>query len=260
MLSACEKGDTEAWRTFLSHYTPMVSRLLEVYAPQLGEDARKSLWQEALQALVAEDYSHLRGFDHQAEREFLMDLKWFVLELAYRRHLGRDAEAPRSPDSVRSRLDGRPIAHQEIILLSLSGYSRAAIEKVLTAPGTLVATALAPVTGKESVAATTPAIEPLDWLKILPQVRAARKPECPPPRAFVRILDGQASWYDKTPAENHMAACLHCLETWATLREADFLRRDTIPLAGPEVEVYLSAVGLAAAPAARPWTARLFGR
>ena len=248
MLSACEKGDAEAWRTFLSHYTPVVFRLLAVYAPQLDGDAGKSLWREVLQALVADDYNRLRGFDHQAEREFLMDLKWFVLELAFQEHRGTDAEAPHSPESVRSRLDGRPIAHQEIILLALSGYSAAAIEKVLVVPGTLVATALAP------------AAEPLDWLGILPGIRAARKPDCPPRRVFVRILDGQASWYDKTPADQHLISCLHCLETWASLREADFLRRDTAPLAGPDVEAYLPALSLAAAPAARSWTARLLGR
>jgi hypothetical protein len=37
---------------------------------------------------------------------------------------------------------------------------------------------------------------------------------------LIRILDGQASWYDKDPVEAHRASCLHCLELWTSLQEA----------------------------------------
>lgn len=260
MLSACETGDADAWQAFLTNYTPMMFRLLEVYAPQLESVARKPLWKAAVQALATEDCRRLREFDHQAEREFLMDLKWFVLDLVAQKLHGASGEARPLAESIRSRLEGRPIAHQEIILLNLAGYSPATLEKVLSVPGSLIAKALAPAEGAEpSSVGASPVPPPVDWLGMLREVRAARTPDCPPPRAFVRILDGQASWYDKTPTENHLATCLHCLETWTSLREADSLRRDTIPLAKRDVAEYLSALP-AAASAARSWKAKLFGR
>lgn len=261
MLSACETGDANAWQAFLANYTPMMFRLLEVYAPQLEGVARKPLWQAALQELTAAEYKRLREFDHQAEREFLMDLKWFVLDLAAQKLHGASGEARPLAESIRSRLEGRPIAHQEIILLNLAGHSPAALEKVLLVPGSLIAKALAPAEGAEpSTGGASPVPPPVNWLGMLREVRAARTPECPPPRNFVRILDGQASWYDKTPTENHLANCLHCLETWTSLREADSLRRVTIPLAKSDVAEYLSALPIAAASAARSWKAKLFGR
>lgn len=261
-LPGCEKGDADSWRAFLANYTPIVFRLLEVYAPQMTEEARKALWQDALQALSADDFKRLREFDHQAEREFLIDLKGFILDLGLQRLGGTPGEARYSIESVRSRIEGRPIAHQEINLLNLGGYSPAALEKLLVVPATLVAKALALAAGAEvaqgdeSSAAVAAA-----WLEFLHEVHAARTPDCPPRRIFVRILDGQVSWYDKTPAENHMARCLHCLDVWASLREADSLRRDTAPLPDREVSAYLSTLPIATAAAARgSWIGKLFGR
>ena len=188
MLADCEKGNPEAWRVFLSHYTPVVFRLLETYAPKLESSERKSIWCEALQRLAAEDSKCLRRFDHQAEREFLMDLKWFVLDRVP--HGGHEARgrADDSSKTARARLDGRPLAHQEIALLFLAGYRPATIEKVLTVPGSLVATAL------------TPTIEPLDWLRILPEVRAAAH-ICPHSRraSFVVRQDASRESYGHLP-------------------------------------------------------------
>ncbi len=262
VIPGCEKGDAECWRFFLASYTPVVSRLLAVYVPELSEEARASHWREALQALAAEDYKLLRGFDHQAEREFMVDLKGFVLELAAKR-LGEPAgDARLSSESVRSRLDGRPVTHQEIILLKLGGYSENNIEKVLVIPATLVANALAPTAGAAPVdGPAVPAAGARPWLGLLREIHAARTPDCPDRRIFVRILDGQISWYDKTPAENHMAKCLYCLEFWASLREADSLRRGNVPLPESQIAGFLSALPLAAAPASRSsWFGKVLGR
>ena len=261
-LPGCEKGEADSWRAFLANYTPIVFRLLDVYAPQRGDEARKSLWQDALLALTAEDFKRLREFDHQAEREFLIDLKGFVLDLALQRLGGTPGEARHTIESVRSRIEGRPIAHQEIILLNLGGYSPEALEELLVVPGTLVVKALAPAAGTEPAqSGVGTARSATAWLEFLREVHAARTPDCPPRRIFVRILDGQVSWYDKTPAENHMTNCLHCLDVWASLREADSLRRETAPLPDREVSVHLATLPIATAtPARGSWIGRLLGR
>ena len=262
ILPACENGDAEAWRAFLKTYSPIVSRLLEVYVPQMEREVGAALWGEGLAALAAEDFKRLREFDHQAEREFLVDLKGFVLELATAHLIESGSGVRHTLESVRKRIDGRPIAHREIIFLRFGGYSETALAKVLVVPSTLVATALAPAAGADAAeAGAETADEPKAWLELLREVRAARTSDCPDRRIFVRILDGQISWYDKTPAENHMLKCIHCLDIWASLREADYLRRDTAPLPESEISRFLPGLPLAAATEARgSWFGKLLGR
>ena len=260
-LPGCEKGERDSWGAFLANYTPIIFRLLEVYAPQLAAGAKESFWQDVLKALAADDFKRLREFDHQAEREFLIDLKSFALDSASQRLGKATGEVRQSIESVSSRLKGRPIAHQEIVLLNWGGYTPEALEKVLSVPGTLVSKALETPAGSEptSSGATSPQVGAA-WLEFLREVRAARTPDCPPRRLWVRILDGQISWYDKTPAENHMAGCLHCLETWASLREADYLRRTTPPLPEREIAAYWAALPVVHASTRGSWVGKLIGR
>lgn len=260
-LPGCERGDRDSWQVFLANYTPIVFRLLEVYSPHLAEGAREPLWQDALKALAADEFKRLREFDHQAEREFLIDLKSFVLDLVLQRLGGAAGEGRPSIASVSSRLQGRPITHQEIVLLNWGGYTPEAVEKVLSVPGTLVAKALEPLVGSEPAPSGVGSPQAAAaWLEFLREVRAARPSDCPPRPLWVRILDGQISWYDKTPAENHMAGCLHCLETWASLREADYLRRTTPPMPDREVTAYWAALPAAHAAPRGSWVGKLFGR
>jgi len=259
-LPGCEKGERDSWEAFLANYTPIVFRLLEVYAPQLAAGAKESLWQDILKALAADDFKHLREFDHQAEREFLIDLKGFALDVASQRLGGAAGDVRPSIESVSSRLKGLPIAHQEIVLLNWGGYTPQAVEKVLSIPGTLVSKALETPAGSEPSPSGIGSPQAGAWLEFLREVRAARTPDCPPHRLWVRILDGQISWYDKTPAENHMAGCLHCLETWASLREADYLRRTTPALPDREVTAYWAGLPMGHTAARGSWVGKLFGR
>jgi hypothetical protein len=252
LLPACETGSAEAWRAFLAAYTPIAFRLLEVHASRLPVASHAEIWREALKMLAANGFHRLREFDHQGEREFLCDLKRLVLDLA--RPKIADAATPRPTlEALRLLLEGRPIAHQEVILLRLSGYAPAALEQVLAAPASLVRKVLE---GAEAAQHAAPGA----WLEVLQEVCAARTDACPPRRLFARIEDGQVSWYDKTPAENHMARCLHCLDVWASLREAEFLRRNVPPAAEAEIKSYLAALPLKATAQPRSFWSRLLGR
>jgi hypothetical protein len=56
------------------------------------------------------------------------------------------------------------------------------------------------------------------------------------------MLDGQANWYEKSPAETHRATCLHCLELWTSLLEMAAWPRLRKPLTAETIESTLSAV------------------
>jgi len=101
---------------------------------------------------------------------------------------------------------------------------------------------------------------PAAWLEFLRLVRAAAGKECVPLRQFVRIFDGQATWYDKAPAEEHVATCPHCLERWTSLREVIYWRAKAEPLSAAEADEFLSALPIrSASPVRKSLLSRLFG-
>jgi hypothetical protein len=264
-LVRCEAGDREAWRFFLSNYTPIALRLLDFYLPRIRGDEQEDIWREALAALAAGNYQRLRTFDHLSEREFLMDLRDFLLEFGGAR-LDPAGDVPGVPrptaESVAALLKDLPFAHQEIVFLTLAGHSDAATEKLSGVPSSIARQALenleaqyAPVLRREEDTCPWPAA----WLEMLGQARAARTPECVARRLLVRIRDGQTTWYEKSPAEEHIAHCLHCLQAWIALREVHFLRDQAQPLTAEKVDHLLSCLPIAAPAASNSFLRGWFG-
>ena len=79
ILPGCEEGNPQAWKAFLADYTPLALQLFGVYSPW-SPDARLDCWRDALRDLSANVCAKLRGFSHQSEREFLVDLRAFLQE------------------------------------------------------------------------------------------------------------------------------------------------------------------------------------
>ena len=252
-LAGCEAGNPESWRAFVGDYTPLVYRLVGEYLPPLRE-GRAQLWEEALLALAANDFERLRSFDHQAEREFLADLRRFLLERGAKKlEPARDiTRAPRpAPDTVDALLKGLPLIHQEILFLKLAGYSNHTLEKMLRITPGIAQRGLdrlqadySAVLEKDRDACLWPAA----WLELLARAWSASSADCPPLRQFVRMLDGQTSWYEKEPVEKHVGLCLHCLERWTALRELSYWRHGAKPLPEAEVKALVSSLSLQAGP------------
>lgn len=250
ILSGCEQGSRQAWQAFLTDYTPIVFQLLDIYLPCRRGDGRKEFWQEVLRALTANDFERLRTFDHQAEREFLIELRAFLLEPGGAKlDPARDTpEAPRpTPESVIALLKGLPVVHQEIVFLKLAGYSDTTLERLLKITPAVAQKGLERLQANYSIVLQREGdrgLWPAAWLELLRHARAAKKEGCPPLRQFVRILDGQVSWYDKEPAEEHLSGCLHCLERWTALRELVHWRREAKPRPPAELDGLLSSLPL----------------
>ncbi len=224
VLPGCEKGNPEAWKAFLANYTPMALQFFGVYSPRTP-DARLDGWREALHALSANEGATLRGFSHQSEREFLVDLRAFLLDwLATKLESPPAAAGPPAPtaQALGALLSGLPVVHQEIAFLTLAGYSQATLEKILRIAPAVAGEGLGRL--RASYAQVLEQREdrclwPAAWIGLCAAARADRQKDCTSLRQLIRILDGQASWYDKSPAEEHRAKCLHCLELWTSLLE-----------------------------------------
>lgn len=249
ILPGCEEGNAEAWKAFLADYTPMAVHFFGVYTPW-SSDAALDSWRDALRALSANECAALKGFSHQSEREFLVDLRAFLQDWAAGKlDSSQDAVAPPAPtvETLGAVLTDLPLLHQEIAFLTLAGYSQSTLEKLLRTTPAVADEGLGRL--RASYAAVLErsvdrCLWPSAWLGICKSARANGQKDCTTLRQLIRILDGQASWYDKSPAEEHRSKCLHCLELWTSLLEVVAWDRARQPWPEAKTASLLSAVPL----------------
>jgi hypothetical protein len=265
VLPGCQEGNPEAWRVFIADYTPLALGLFEIYSSWTPEVCLDN-WRGALGSLRADDCAMLKGFPHQSEREFLVGLRAFLLDrVATRLDPAQDAVSPPAPtfEHLGTLLHGLPLLHQEIAFLTLAGHSLGTLEKVFR---------LTPGVAAEGLARLRPSYGPLleprkdrclwpsAWIAICQAAGRAEQKDCIPLRQLIRILDGQASWYDKTPAEEHRSKCLHCLQDWVALLEVGAWERARQPLPQETVDLLLASAGVRADKPKRSFLARIMGR
>jgi hypothetical protein len=251
ILPGCEEGGRESWRAFLENYTPIVFQIFGVYSPW-DTETRWERWREALPALTANQCEVLRGLSHQSEREFLVDLRAFLLDwMGSRLDPIHDAQDPPAPtgEALLELLKGLPVLHQEIAFLALAGYSQAILEKVLRITPSVAGEGLNRLRARYPLVVDrnqNRCFWPSAWLGITHSARASGEKNCASLRMLIRIFDGQASWYDKDPVESHRASCLHCLELWTALQEAVMWERLAETLPPARLEPLLAVVPLRA--------------
>jgi len=260
-----EQADAGAWRAFLNFYGPLYLHLLNIYLPGDAE-AGGRLLQKLLEGLAENNFQRFRATSRQSEREFLTEVRALLLDLAA---TSPAAGAPGEVDGARALdleklanlLRDLPLVHQEMLFLKLAGYSNATIEGMLRVAPRVAEKAFErlPAACSETQHAKEDRCPwPAEWLSVLREARAVKKENCPEPHQLLRIQDGQVSWYDKEPVEKHVAGCLRCLENWAALREVSYWRRVAAPISAAQVERFLQALPVTAAPK-KPFLKRVLG-
>ena len=148
-------------------------------------------------------------------------------------------------------LEGLPLLHQEMIFFRLAGYTDRTIELMLRVAPRVAQGAFERLSADFAAAQNLEHDRcpwPAEWLALLHGARAAKTDKCPPLHQFMRVHDGQVSWYEKEPVERHVAGCLHCLEAWTALREVGYWRRAAPPLPSAEIEELLRGVPVEVTP------------
>jgi hypothetical protein len=243
----------------------MALQFFGIYSPWEG-DARLDCWRDVLRALSADTYAALRGFSHQSEREFLVGLRAFLLDWTLPRiESPQDAVDPPAPtvQTLGALLTGLPVLHQEIAFLTLAGYSQRSLEQILRITPAVAGEGLGRLRtnyARVLERSEDQCLWPSAWIGICGAARADEKKDCTPLRKLIRILDGQASWYDKTPAEEHRTKCLHCLELWTSLLEVVAWDRARQPWPAEKIEPLLAAVPVMEEKPKRSLFARMLGR
>jgi hypothetical protein len=255
----CEQADAEAWRAFLELYTPLGLHLLKMHLPE-QETAAERLWKQALGALAADGFERFRATPRQSEREFLADVRSVLLERAAQENAAGAAEAPQPGSATNllnletfgKLLEGLPLLHQEMLFFKLAGYTDASIERMMRMAPRVAQAAFGRLEADYAEALKIErdrCLWPRPWLALLQDARAQKQEACPQVHQFLRIQDGQVSWYDKEPVEKHVSGCRHCLEAWAALREVGYWRQAAPPVTAQQIESCLS--GLPVAPATK---------
>ncbi len=218
-------------------------------------------------ALAENNFERLRATERKSEREFLSDVRALLLDQALQ---ASAAAAGASPPAATSALDleslgklleGLPLLHQEMLFLKLAGYTDASIERMLRMAPRVAQPAFARL---ENGYADALQIEsdrclwPRPWLALLQGARAQKQEACPQLHQFLRIHDGQVSWYDKEPVEKHVSDCRRCLEVWTALREVTYWRKAAPAVSAEHTEKYLSVLPLAPPPK-KSLLQRMFG-
>jgi hypothetical protein len=265
ILPGCEEGNPEAWKAFLTDYSSTALLLLGVYSPWTPE-VRWEAWREALRALSANECAILKAFSHQSEREFLVGLRAFLQDwVAAKLEPQPHASEPPAPtvQALGGLLAGLPVVHQEIVFLTLAGYSQSTLERMLRVPPTVAAEGLARL--RSSYPGVLESNEdrclwPAAWLALCAAARAGGQKNCTSLRQLIRILDGQASWYDKSPAEEHRGQCLHCMELWTSLQEVVALSRAPQAWPAEKIASLLRAVPVREEGTKRSLFARMLGK
>lgn len=245
IIAGCEAGEADAWRAFLSDYSPVVREWTKVYTAIEAEQS--SLWKRSLGKIAESDFAVLRSFEHQSEPEFLVGLRSFYLEQCLSAADSRpdDAASAINAPALSGLLKDVPLVHQEVIFLKLAGYANATLEKIYRITPSVAKSSLSRLEASYPAAlenASGHGLYPAAWLTMLHEIRGSRTEACPPVRLLLRIQDGQVGWGEKSPAETHIAGCLHCLDQWTALREIAYLRRDTKPASSSQVEDLLAGL------------------
>jgi hypothetical protein len=276
----CEQGDCDAWRAFLNFYGPLWLGLLEVYLPgdaqtpspgpvqpplPGGASAPSLVLEKLLSDLSANNFERFRATARQSEREFLADVRALLLDIAEgfaaAGPAGAEEGSAIDSDKVAKLLEDLPLMHQEMLFFRLAGYTDGAIELMLRVSPHVAEKAFErlPEAAKQAQSQGINRCPwPAAWLGVLREARAAKKESCTDRHQLLRIHDGQVSWYDKEPAEKHVASCLHCLESWTAVREVTYWRRAAAPVSTKQVDEFLRALPVAAAPK-KSLLSRVFG-
>ena len=243
----CEQGSPDAWRAFLEFYTPLGMHLLKMYLPGDGPEPER-VWEQTLAALAENDFQRFRATEKKSEREFLVDIRALLLDQALPASRPPSAAAALDLASLSKLLEELPLLQQEMLYHKVAGYTDVSIERMLRMTPRVAQAAFARLEPDYAAALKIESdrcLWPLQWLALLQGARATKQESCSQMHQFLRIHDGQVSWYDKEPVEKHVSGCRRCLEAWAALREVTYWRKAAPAIPAEQFERYLRVLPLA---------------
>lgn len=244
MIRDGRAGRSEGWTYFLTHYVPVIRRFLAHYFPERAGDG--ALVDRVLVNLREPQSSLFQGLDPAPEAVFVAELRQRVLSAV---EAGRAGAAPAVSieiETLGTALQPLTPTEKLVVWFETMRYGPADAGRMLR---------MSPETAEKIRARAADLIRgSVDaWCATLlsdngaPLGRAAvalSTKDCLPPKAFIDVIDGRATWGNREQMERHMQGCWHCLDHYGRLLEAVDVLRVSQPLTAAESETYQRMLGI----------------
>ena len=244
MIRDCREDKREGWADFVSRYVPVIRWLIAHYFPSRENDP--ALVERLLISLRTSTANLFDSFDPAPERHFLLALRARVLGEAERDRATPPAEYALDLETLAEALAPLTLTEKQVVWLETMSYDEQPTSRMLKmAPDTAVrarerAAELLRVkmsSWRRSVVADNGAV-------LIGAALKAGTADCFPAKAFLDIIDGRATWSNRSQMERHVNSCWHCIDHFCRLREASVLRDLPNPLSAAEAEPYLKLLGV----------------
>ena len=259
MVSQCRAGDAAGWRHFIAHYVPFAGAVLGRDYPRLSA-RRAELLREILLRARDQDAQFFRDFSGQSEREFLLHLREHVATVADEGSPGEvDPEIPLVWDVFAKALEGLTLLERQASWLLILAPEAQDAHEILRVDAQSVAAATGKAQDALRAACDRWSADMLSQNRrqLAQDARSRATKDCPAPKSFLRLLDGQMTWRDRVDAEHHISTCWRCVDLLCRFREVVFVFGLCRPLSEAEAQPYWKPLGIEE-PRPPGWK-RLFG-
>jgi hypothetical protein len=250
LVEACLANQDAGWKRFVTDYLPFAGLLLERHYPQLVP-RRETLLREVLLRARDQDHQFFRDYRGHSEREFLVHLRGLVLHVLEETEPAVPApEIPLSWESFEGSLSGLTALERQVAWLFLLCPRAEDAPLLLRADQPSVTVMLGRAQEQLRAALDHWSADLLEQNRHLlaAEARLRQTKDCPDPRAWLRLLDGQITWRDRQDLERHLTACWCCVDRLCRFREVMRLSRLVQPFTETEAEPFAKAIGVSFAP------------
>jgi hypothetical protein len=240
MVRDCRGRRSEGWTHLVSHYVPVIRKVLAHYAPERAGDA--ALLDHILMTVSKPESFLYQSTAPPEERWFVAQLRQLIVaELA-----APVAEIPIDLETLTAALESLTMTEKQAAWFETMGYSPAQAGPMLRVSAETVEKvrdrAAELIRGKVGswrrgvLAENGPA---------LGREAAAVAQDCLPTKAFLDVVDGRTTWRDRETMDRHLRTCWHCVDHFCRMLEVVHLLRGSQPLSDAESEPFLAPLGVA---------------
>lgn len=210
MIRDCRANKPEGWSHFITHYVPVIRRLLAHYSSDEPE-----LLERALLDFRKPESSLFHSVDPSPER-------WFVAEL-------RQKLVACTETADLTTLPPLTQVEKQVVWLETMRYG---------AEDSAVIMKMSPAT-VESIRGKAPA---------LPEraTPPSKSEACLPAKDFLDVIDGRSNWYRRDEMDRHVNTCWYCIDHFCRLREVCEVLRRARPLTEDEAAPFRKLLGVPA--------------
>jgi hypothetical protein len=241
MVRDCRADKPEGWRHFAAHYVPVIRKLLAHYG-----GASAPAVEPILEKLKRPESSLFASLEPAPERWFVAELRQKVLaEIEF-----ATPEIEIDLETAGAALAPLTVVEKQAVWTEMMGYSP-------EEAGAMLRAAPATVSKIRDRGAELLRGQVDTWRRTLfaengPQLgraaAAAATKDCLPPKPFLDVLDGRATWAGREELERHVGGCLHCIDHFARMAEVIEMLRGVTPLSEEEAAPFYRVLGVAAKP------------